>query len=55
MTKTNPSLAPFFKFGSDVFGQENNLSGPANELVFLRIGLRSDQRQSGSSIRRGNA
>ena len=54
MVKADAALAPFLEFGTHIFGQENNLSGPANELVFFRVGLRSDQRQHCSAIRRGD-
>src|SRR5262249_17570559 len=42
MMKADPALAPFFELGNDIFGQENNFSGPANELVLFRAGLRSN-------------
>ena len=54
MLEADAALAPFFELGEDIFGQEINLSGPANELVFFRIGLRGDKRQQGSAVRRSD-
>jgi hypothetical protein len=39
MTKTNPAFAPFVELGQDVFGNERNLRGPADELVLLGSAL----------------
>ena len=52
MTESNPALAPFAELGGDIFGDKNNLCGPANELVLCRIGIRRDQRQHRRAIRR---
>src|SRR5438128_3871248 len=54
VVKAHPALTPFFELGKDILGQESNLSGPANELILVRLGIRSDQRKHGSAIRRGN-
>ena len=54
MVKVHPALAPLVNLGKDVLGQESNLSGPADELVFFRIGLRSLQAKQRSAVRRAN-
>src|SRR5262249_39985107 len=52
LVKTNSSLAPFLEFGSDIFGDKDNLRRATNQLVFLRCGLGSDEREDGSAVRR---
>ena len=52
MVEANPALAPFAKLGGDIFGDKNNLRGPANELVLCRIGIGRDQRQDRRAVRR---
>src|SRR5258708_6526282 len=37
--KLNSALAPFRVPGSDIFGNENNLRGPADEPIFPGVGL----------------
>jgi hypothetical protein len=54
IAKVNSALAPFAKFGDDVFGKENDWRGPADELVVLRIELRRDQPENGGAVRRGD-
>jgi len=39
MTKTNPAFAPFVELGQDIFGDEVNLRGAADELVLLGSAL----------------
>jgi hypothetical protein len=51
--KADPALGPFLKFGGNVFGDKNNLRGPADEFVLLRIGFWNDQRKDCAAIRRG--
>jgi hypothetical protein len=46
MMKANPALTPLLKRGIYIFGEESNLTGPANELEFFRIGLRSDKHEN---------
>jgi hypothetical protein len=57
MTKVNPALTPGVKFGNDIFGNEYDqpvISGPADELIFLRLGLGRDERKQRGAIWRGN-
>jgi hypothetical protein len=51
MMKTNSALTPVVKLGSDVFGNKNNLSGPANEPVFFTVWLGSDKRKERGAVR----
>src|ERR1043166_6327501 len=41
MMKADATLAPFLELGKDVFGQEDNSRGTADEFVFFRFGSRS--------------
>src|SRR5258708_18859730 len=41
--KADPALGPLLEIGHNIFGNKNNVPGTANELVFLRVGLRSDE------------
>src|SRR2546422_6282961 len=50
----NPALGPFAELGGDIFGDENNLRGPPDELALFRAGLGSDKREDGCAIGRGN-
>ena len=54
MAKANPALAPFAELGGDVFGNENNLRSPPDELVFFRSGFGGDQGKHSASIRRSD-
>ena len=54
MTKTNPAFAPFVELGQDVFGNERNLRGPADELVLLGSALGSDQHEHRGTVGRGD-
>ena len=37
MTEANSALAPFAELGRDIFGNKDNLRGPADELVLLGV------------------
>src|ERR1700720_3900123 len=37
--KPDPALRPLLKISHDIFGNQNNVSGAADELVLLRVGL----------------
>src|SRR5207245_6364798 len=52
--EANPALGPFAELGGDIFGDENNLRGPPDELVLFRAGLGSYKREHGCAIGRGN-
>jgi hypothetical protein len=52
--KLNSALAPFRVPGSDIFGNKNNLRGPANEPIFLGVGLRRDEREHRGTIGRSD-
>jgi len=54
MMKANPAPTPLLKRGIYIFGDESNLTGPANELEFFRVGLRSDKHENRAAIRRCN-
>src|ERR1035438_9395537 len=49
VTKANPAVAPFVELGQDIFGDERNLRGPADELVLLGSALGSDQHENYAS------
>src|SRR5262249_467397 len=51
MTKTHTALPPLAVLGGNVVGDKHHLRGTADELVFLRTGVRRDQRQHGRTIR----
>src|SRR5215467_5000395 len=51
MVEWDAALAPFFIFGNDVFGQENDSRGPADELVFFGTGWRCHQQEHSCAIR----
>lgn len=55
MMKADPALAPFLELGEDVFRQEDDPSGTANELVFVRVRHRSHQQKHGSAIGRSDS
>jgi hypothetical protein len=52
--KTDPALGPLLKIGHNIFGNENNVPGAANELVFLRAWLWSDEHKHCRAIRRSD-
>jgi hypothetical protein len=54
MMKANPARTPLLKRGIYIFGEESNLTGPANELEFFRVGLRSDKHENRAAVRRRN-
>jgi hypothetical protein len=54
MLKADAAFGPFLELGSDIFGDKNNLRGPADELVLLRVGLGDDKRKDRGAIGRGD-
>jgi hypothetical protein len=52
--KANSAFGPFAKLGRDIFGYKNDVSVPADELIFLGIRLGGDKRKHGSSIGRAD-
>jgi hypothetical protein len=52
MMKMNPALTPLLIHGIDIFGDENDLSRPANQIIFFRAWLRRDKRNNRAAIRR---
>jgi hypothetical protein len=55
MLKMNAALTPLLERGINIFGDESNLTGPANELEFFRFGLRSHQYKDRAAIWRRNS
>jgi hypothetical protein len=54
MMKLNSSISPFLELDKHVFGDKDNLLGPANEIVFFRAGLGSDERKDCRAVGRCN-
>ncbi len=52
VAKTHSASSPLVVLGRHVFGDKNNLRGPADELEFFRLGLRSHQVKHRVAIRR---
>ena len=50
--ETNSALAPFPELSEDIFGDERDLRGPADEFVLLRIAFRRDKREVRGSVGR---
>ena len=53
--KTHAAPRPFLKFRGDVFGDEDDLRGAADELVLLGVALGCDEREDGGAVGRRNA
>ena len=49
-----PALPPLVVTGEDIVGNENDVGGPADELVLAGIGLGSDEREHGIAVRRSD-
>jgi hypothetical protein len=54
MVEADAADAPFFEFPNNVFGEESNLSGPADEPAFFRSRRWSNQREHSGAIGRSN-
>ena len=54
MLKLNAALTPFPELGRDVFGDKDDLGGPADELVLSRPGPRCNKREHRRSVGRGD-
>jgi hypothetical protein len=52
--KPNSALAPFPIFGQNIFGNKDDLCGPADERALFGVGFRCDQRKHGTAIGRGD-
>src|SRR5260370_35684486 len=52
MAKVNSAFSPFTVLSSHIFGNKNNLRGPADEFKFFRLSIRSDQVKHRGAIRR---
>src|SRR5689334_125817 len=50
VVKSDAATVPFLEFRKDIFGQEDNLSRAADELVFLGAGFRNDEREHRGAI-----
>lgn len=48
------AFAPFGELGGEVVGEENNMSGAADEFVLFGFGLGSDERKNGATVGRRN-
>ena len=46
MMKANPALAPLLVQGVNIFGDENDLPGLADQVIFFGSNLRSDKQGS---------
>jgi hypothetical protein len=53
--EAHAALGPLLEFSGDVFGDEDDLRGPADEFVLLGVGLGNDERQDGGAVRRSHA
>ena len=52
--KMNAAFGPFLKFSDNVFGDEDDLRGAANELVLRGVGLGSNEGENGGAVGRGD-
>jgi hypothetical protein len=52
--EADAALRPFLEFCGDVFGDEDDLRGAADELVLLGIGLGSDEGENGGAVGRSD-
>src|SRR5271168_616661 len=52
--EADTALAPFAVFGDDVFGDEGDLRGLADEIALFRAGLGGDECEVGGAIGRGD-
>src|SRR6202007_2413429 len=50
MVKTHPAAAPFLELGENVFGQEDDLRGAADKLVFSGTGFFADWGKHNSAV-----
>ena len=50
--KADAAFGPFLKFGQDVFCDQNDMGGTADEFGFGRIGLGNDQRENRGAVGR---
>jgi len=50
--EANATLGPLLEFGGDIFGDEDHLSGTADELILFGVGFGSDERENGRAIGR---
>jgi hypothetical protein len=53
--KLNSALAPLSVPGSDIFGNKNDLRGPADERVFLGVGFGRNQGKHRRAVRRSDS
>ena len=53
--KTDAAFGPFLKFGQDVFGDQDDVGGTADEFGFGSVGLGNDQSENGGAVRRSNS
>jgi hypothetical protein len=50
--KANPSCLPLVNLGHNIFGHQHGVPAAANQLVFRRVALGSNQRENRAAIRR---
>lgn len=54
MLEADSTFGPFLIFGEDIFRDESEASGAADEFEVERIGFGDNQRENGLAVRRGN-
>ena len=52
--KADAAFGPFLKFGEDIFGDEDDIGGAADEFVLRSFGLGNDQGEDCGTVGRGN-
>ena len=52
--KADTAFGPFLKFCDDVFGDEDDIGGAADEFVFGGLGFRDDEGEDRGAVGRGN-
>ena len=52
--ETDTAFGPFLKFGEDIFGDEDDIGGAADEFVFGGLGFRDDEGEDRGAVGRRN-
>ena len=52
MVKANPALPPLLELGDNIFRNQHSMSATANQFIFFRLALGSNQRQNRAAIGR---
>lgn len=53
MLEADAAFGPFLIFGEDVFGDESQAGGAADEFEVERVGLGDDERENSLAVGRG--